>query len=173
MSEIYNTYPKTFTVPEWAVKFKVVLHNKAVVNLPVNISISRNELSGIGISEYLIDGNDMLNFGLYISESKAIDNLPELKDQFFTKYGSEGYQITGRKNKTLSLDGFIIGASLTDMNVKIANLTLLFATEGLRAIKLKDHDLISCFATEGFKVGDIVVYNNGIAAKFNIDLIIV
>lgn len=33
--EIINSYPKTFTVPEGAVKFKVVVHDKSLSDLPV------------------------------------------------------------------------------------------------------------------------------------------
>lgn len=39
MSEIFNSYPKTFTVPEGAVKFKVVVHNKALADLS-NIDVN-------------------------------------------------------------------------------------------------------------------------------------
>jgi len=39
MSEIYNSYPKTFTIPEGAVKFKVVVHGKTLADLP-NIDIN-------------------------------------------------------------------------------------------------------------------------------------
>ena len=173
MSEIYNSYPKTFTVPEGAVKLKVVIHNKAVADIPINISINRDELQGAGTSDYLIDRYDMSNFGLYISSIKDIDNLSELKSQFYTKYGSEGYQIVDRKNKVLLLNGFIIGNSISDFNVKIANLTLLFATEGLRSIKLKDEDLIQCFAKDGFTVEKVMVFNNLVAGIFSIGLTIV
>lgn len=173
MPEIFNTYPKTFTVPLGAVKFKVVIHNKAVADVPINVSINRNELEGTGTSDYLIDGFDMSNFGLYISSTKDIDNLPELKSQFYTKYGSEGYQIVDRKNKTLSLNGFVIESSISDFNIKIANLTLLFATEGLRSIKLKDEDLIQCFAKDGFTVEKVMVFNNLVAGIFSISLTIV
>ena len=173
MSEIYNSYPKTFTVPDGAVKFKAAVHDKIISDIPINISMGRGELSGTGTSDYLIDGFDMSNFGLYISSTKDIDSLPELKSQFYTKYGSEGYQIVNRKNKTLTLNGFIIATSISDFNVKIANLTLLFATEGLRSVKLKDEDLISCFAKDGFKIENVMVFTNLVAAIFSIELMIV
>ena len=41
MSEIYNTYPQTFTVPNGAVKFKVVVHDKILSDL-ANIDIQFN-----------------------------------------------------------------------------------------------------------------------------------
>lgn len=135
--------------------------------------------SGVsGTSNYTIDSIPFLSFGLYLSKAEALHDLPELKEQQFTKYGSEGYQITKRQNKTLEINGFIIGSSLADFQDKIQKLYKVFSSaglissEGLRTIVLNGVTVV-CFATSGFSVDNILLFNQGMIANFSISLIIV
>jgi len=129
-------------------------------------------LPASGISTYTIDSIPFLSFGLYLSKAEALHDLPELKEQQFTKYGSEGYQIVKRKNNTLEFNGFITGSSLSDFQSKIQALYKVFSSAGTRSIVLNGVTVV-CFATSGFKVDNIFLYNLGVIAKFRMSLIAV
>jgi hypothetical protein len=122
---------------------------------------------------YSFDKIPFSYFGIYLSKPESLHDLPELKEQFFTKYGSEGYQIVKRKNKTFDFNGFIIGNSLADFQDKIKALYLLFSSSGTRQVKLNNEIYVECFATEGFKVENIYLYNNMVIANIKISLICV
>lgn len=130
-------------------------------------------LPASGVSNYTIDSIPFLSFGLYLSKSEALHDLPELKQQQFTKYGLEGYQIVKRKNNILEIEGFIAGASLSEFQSKIQALYKVFSQAGTRTIVLDTKTTVVCFATSGFKVDNIILYNLGVICKFEISLMIV
>jgi hypothetical protein len=123
-----------------------------------------------GLSNYTIDGIPFLSFGLYLSKAEALHALPELKEQHFTKYSSEGYQIVKRQNKTFEFNGFIIGTTLADFQSKVSALYKLFSSSETRNIKINDEIDVDCFATEGFKVDNVYLYNNLMIANISISL---
>jgi hypothetical protein len=129
-------------------------------------------LPASGVSSYTIDSIPFASFGLYLSKAEALHDLPELKEQFFTKYGSEGYQIVKRKNNTLEFDGFITGTSLADFQSKIRSLYKIFASPGTRTMNLNGVSIV-CFATSGFSVENVFFYNLGLIGKFKMSLIVV
>jgi hypothetical protein len=128
-------------------------------------------LPASGTSNYTIDNIPFLSFGLYLSKAEALHDLPELKEQQFTKYGAEGYQIVKRKNNTLDFNGFIIGSSLADFQSKIQSLYKLFSSSGTRTIVLNNETTITCFATEGFKVENVYLYSGLVIANFKMSLL--
>jgi len=130
-------------------------------------------LQAAGSSNYTIDAIPFSSFGLYLSKAEALHDLPELKNQQFTKYGAEGYQIVKRQNKTLDFNGFITGASLSDFQSKVSALYKLFSSSGTRNIKINDEINADCFATEGFKIDNILLYNNLMIANFTMSLLCV
>jgi len=123
-------------------------------------------------SNYEIDSIPFASFGVYVSKPESIFSLPELKEQQFTLYGAEGYQIVKRKAKTLEIDGFISSTSLADFIEKIQALYKVFSSAGLRTINLNNKILVTCFAIEGFKVSNVIVFNSGVIANFHIILIV-
>ena len=129
------------------------------------------ELPATGSSNYTIDSIPFASFGLYVTKPGSVFNLPELKDQQFTIYGSEGFQIVKRKTKNLEIDGFIVGSSLADFISKIQALYKVFSSAGTRNMTLNNIITAECFSTEGFKVSDVIVYTNGVIANFHISLI--
>ena len=135
------------------------------------VDLSGGTLPATGISAYMIDDIPMLSFGLYYSKGGGLRNLSELKEQLFTKYGSEGYQMSRRKNRSFEIKGVIMASSLSDFQDKIKALYLLFSSSGLRPIIINNEIIIECFAVEGFKVDGVYLYDNGIIANFNINLI--
>lgn len=120
-------------------------------------------LPAVGDNAYTIDAIPFSSFGLYLSKAEALHDLPELKEQFFTKYGSEGYQIVKRKNKTLEFNGFIIGTSLSDFQDKVKALYKLFSSAGTRNVKINGQINIDCFAVNGFTVENVCFYGQVIA----------
>ena len=120
-------------------------------------------LPSTGSDKYTIDEIPFSSFVLYLSKAEALHNLPELKEQLFTQYGSEGYQITKRKNKTLEFNGFIVGTSLTDFQSKVSALYKLFSSAGTRNIKINDEINVDCFAVEGFTIDNVHFYGQVIA----------
>jgi hypothetical protein len=121
---------------------------------------------------YMIDNIPFSSFGLYLSKPDGLHNLSEPKEQFFTQYGQEGYQIVKRKHKTLEMNGFVMGTSLSDFTSKIQSLYKVFSSSGTRTIVLNTITTVECFATEGFKVSDVHYSSSGVIARFNINLII-
>jgi hypothetical protein len=154
-------------IPEYfnGVAKVVMTFREPVVNLSGTLPAS-------GVSNYTIDSIPFLSFGLYLSKAEALHDLPELKEQHFTKYGSEGYQITKRKNNTLEFTGFIIGSSLVDFKSKIQSLYKVLSSAGTRIMNLNGVTVV-CFATSGFTVDNIILYNQGMIANFKMNLIVI
>lgn len=136
-----------------------------------SISIT-GTLPDTGESKYTIDSIPFLSFGLYLSNFKELQDIPEMKDQYFTKYLQEGYQITKRNHSTLEINGFIIGNSLSDFNSKVQSLYLIFSSSGERTIKLNNIISVECFAVDGFETSNIYVTSTVVIANFNISLIV-
>lgn len=142
-----------------------------VLREPV-VTLTGGALPATGANNHQFDGIPFVSFGLYLSASKDFRQLAEMKDQNFTKYGSEGWHIVKRKEKTLLIEGFIVASSLADFQAKIKALYLLFKSSGLRTIVLRSAT-VTCFATQGFKVDNIYLFTNGMVANFSISLICV
>lgn len=134
------------------------------------VTLTGGTLPAVATSAYTFDGIPFASFGLYLSDAKELDALPEMKEQFFTSYATEGYQITKREANNLELNGFIIATSLADFNSKILALYKLFSSAGVRNVKLNDEVNIECFATEGFQVSDVIVHSGGVVSRFTIKL---
>lgn len=134
------------------------------------VTLTGGTLPAVATSAYTFDGIPFASFGLYLSDAKELDALPEMKEQFFTAYATEGYQITKREANNLELNGFIIATSLADFNSKILALYKLFSSAGVRYVKLNDEVEIECFAKDGFQVSDVIVHSSGVIAGFTISL---
>ncbi len=109
---------------------------------------------------YTIDTIPFFNYGLFLSEYDGNANLAEVKSQYFTEYGKEGYQITKRNGNILELNGFIIGSSLADFQSKLTVLYDLFKASGTRIIVL-DNEPMECFCVDGFEI-----YNAHLIGQF-------
>lgn len=121
---------------------------------------------------YTIDTIPFTDYGLLISGHEGQSNLLDMKTQFFTIYGKEGYQISKRVGNTLTINGFIIASGLIDFQSKITALQTLFKASGLRSVVL-DQDAISCFCVNGFEIDKVYIYPNEAFARFKINLLIV
>jgi len=128
-------------------------------------------LPASGSSANMIDSIPFLSFGLYLSKAKALHDLPDVKQQHFTKYGEEGYQIVKRKTKNLDLKGFIIGNSLVDFTTKVQALYKAFSSAGERSIVIDTNTTVTCFAVDGFNVNNITLHSGGVIGNFNSSLI--
>jgi len=120
---------------------------------------------------YTIDTISFFSYGLFLSEYDGQAHLLDPKNQFFTVYAKEGYQITKRNGNTLDFNGFVIGASQADLISKINVLYGIFIAPGTRTIVL-DNNPIECFSKDGFEITN--VHLAGIFyGKIKIKLIIV
>lgn len=136
------------------------------------VDLSGGTLPSTGSGSYTIDDIPFTSFGLYVNKSDKAFNLPELKEQYFTKYGQEGYQIGYHKNRTLTIDGTIMADDTDAFLINIKNLYLAFSSEGEREIKKNNEVRLKCFATEGFEVSEVMVFNNVVIGRFSIELIV-
>lgn len=118
-----------------------------------------------------IDGVPFSSYGLTILKSGGQHDLGESKDKYFTKYGAEGYQITKRKNRILSLNCLLIGSSISDFQDKVKALYLCFKSSGSRTIILDYEKEITCFAADGFSISNIYLYNNSMIGTLKINLL--
>lgn len=114
----------------------------------------------------------MTDYGLHISKQDGSVHLLEPKEQFFTAYGKQGYQVTKHKANELDLWGFIVADDLADFQTKTTALYNVFKASGLRAIEL-EASAINCFAKDGFNITKVHVFSNAVYAQFNIKLTIV
>ena len=121
---------------------------------------------------YKINNKPMTNYGLHISKHDGHIHLFEPKEQFFTVYGKQGYQITKRKANILHLKGFLIADNLADFMAKVAELNTVFSDPGIKAVELDTHT-VNCFAEKGSKVTGMYVFTNAVYAKYEIKLTIV
>jgi hypothetical protein len=136
------------------------------------VNISGGELPLEGTGFYSIDNIPMQNFGLYVNSSESAYDLPDLKEQYFTKYGVEGIQMVFRKNNTVTINGTLMANNLVSFKQNIKNLYFIFSSSGERIIKKKNEFSINCFAKDGFSVTDIIMFNNLIIGNFSIELMI-
>ena len=136
------------------------------------VVVLTGELPASGTGAYTIDSIPFSSFGLYLSKAERLHDLPGNKEQYFTKYGQEGYQIVKRKHKTLEMNGFVTGSSLSDFTTNIKALYKVFSSAGTRTIVLNTVTSVACFATKGFKVDNIHYSNTGVIARFYINLMV-
>jgi len=148
------------TITEIEIKFR-----EPVVDLTGGV------LPSTGSGRYKIDGIPTTAFGLHVSTQKDRTALPEGKTQYFTKYVSEGYQVTKRQAKKLTLTGFVKGNNLSDFISKIKGLYLLFSSPGLRTLNLNNEIEVQAFAADGFSITNVLVPGE-VIASFSIELLI-
>ncbi len=125
-----------------------------------------------GSSPYLIDSIPMSSLGLYVTRPIGHMDLPDMKECDLTMYGKEAFKLTTRTSKTLTIDGFVVGSSLDEFMTRIKYLLYLFSKSGTRTIKLNDQFSVVCFATKGFRVGEVQVFGTGVIANFRIELMV-
>lgn len=134
------------------------------------VTLTGGSLPSTAIGTYTIDQRTFASFGLYFEGDDNYSQLPGLKDQKFTKYGSEGYQIVKSENRIFELNCLLMASGLVDFTAKIKALYLLFKGANLRNIKINDQVEIDCFAIRGFNISDVVVMSNAVYARFKASL---
>lgn len=157
------------------VKQTKVTYNSGACEVDVSfrepvVTLSGGSLPASGISDYTIDSIPFASFGLYVSKPDAVLDLPKMQETYFTKYGTEGYQIAKRSYEQLKIKGFIIASSVSDFQNKIKALYLLFSSAGERYINLNNEIYRYCFADEGFTVRKIIMGGDTVTAEFNTTL---
>jgi len=126
-------------------------------------------LPSTGTSLWTIDSIPLSSFGVYVS-SDRLNVFPQMKQQFFTKYGSEHYQICRRGESTIVVNGFITGTSIEDFKTNVSALYKLFSSPGERSLKVIHPVTIKCFAKNGFNISNVFVFDNLVIGNFSIEL---
>lgn len=144
---------------------------KIVMTMREPVVTITGTIPATGTSAYTIDSVSMTSYGLYYSKGSGMRSLSELKEQLYTKYGAEGYQMTRRKARNFGIHAFVMGSSISDFQDKISALYKCFSSAGMRSIIINNEIEVECFSVEGFKVSDIHLFNNGMIANFDMNLI--
>ena len=107
-------------------------------------------LPTVGANANKIDGIPMGSFGLYYSSGDGFRSIANMKEGKFSKYGSEGYQMTKRDPEILTFNGFLLATSLQSFDSNVKALYKLFAGAGLRTFVLSTYVQVIGFLTNGF-----------------------
>lgn len=136
------------------------------------VDITGGVIPGVGESNYEIDGIPFKAFGMYVSKVSGWGSTPEQQQEYFTSYGKEGYQITGRDISEVFVNVFLLADSMNELTTKIRALWALFSSPGLREVKLKDWT-IDALIKDGFKVDKIYANGGNVTATINMKMIAV
>lgn len=87
---------------------------------------------------------------------------PETKQEYFTIYGREGYQVAKTEAPILEIELLFKGNNWTDFTSKVRSFSALLAKEGLRRINMPNDKLREFFVTEGMQVTRVLRNGNEI-----------
>lgn len=121
---------------------------------------------------YSIDTIPLTNYGLIVSQQQGLPDLPRLKEEFFTVFGTEGFQTVKHQGNVLQLSGYIIAENATDFKDKTEALNALFSAPGIRSLILST-SAINVVAFNGFKVPNVYIFSNAAFGRFEMELNIV
>ena len=150
-----------------------------ITNGGANILISFREpivdltgsIPAVGSSDTNIDGIPFSSFGLYFSSVLGQRDLQEMKEQYFTSYETEGFQITKRQSNILNINGFIVGTSIADFKDKVSSLYALYSSANTKNITLSGNNYGYHFPVNGFSITDVIVSNDLVIGRFNSEFI--
>lgn len=155
------------------------VHLKGLTTIIINMREPQPDLSG-GVlpvtdlsSAYLADRIPLKSFGLVISKTQGRSDQQEFKNEYYSIYGKEGYQINGRKHNEIKINGFIRANDLASFQANIKALWKLFTDEGLRKVRLNDYITIESFMTDGFRIENIKKQNGLMLGEVSLSLIAV
>ncbi len=142
---------------------------KIVIRFREPVVTLAGTLPATGTSLFTIDSIPLSSFGLYVS-SDSLNSFPSLQEQFFTKYGSEHYQVCRRGESAVLINGFVTASSVENFKTNVSNLYKLFSSSGERSLKVIHPVTIKCFAKNGFNISNVFVFDNLVIGNFNIEL---
>lgn len=82
---------------------------------------------------------------------------PQTKQEYFTAYENEGYQITKTEASVLEIELLFKGENWTDFIAKVQGFNALLAKEGIRSIDMPNDKMREFFVTEGTNMSRIIV----------------
>ena len=143
-----------------------------------NVNLVGGALPPVDVSDYTIDGRPFIDFGLYPSNFNSGLELNDMKDQYFTRIESEGWQNAKRKPQIYNFKATLIGTTFSNFQSKVRALYLLFSVQGLRTFVINNEITIECFAEKGFEITDVYMGNVGMnstditVGRFSTNLIV-
>lgn len=121
---------------------------------------------------YRLDNIALADYGIYVSSKTGVLDLLEGKEQYFTKYAQEGFQVTKRKGNEIEVKGFVIGDDLADFKTKLNNFGTALISAGTRTLTDLDGNDYNCFNKEGFKIDQVFIPGQ-VYARINFKMTIV
>lgn len=103
-----------------------------------------------------IDGILLSDIGLLVSEHSGIDDRPAIKNQNFTEWQHEGFQVTTPKARTLEFKMAVSAMNYADFRFKVGQYYRLLGGAGVRYVTIND-ETEALFAINGFTISDIVI----------------
>jgi hypothetical protein len=113
-------------------------------------------MSGPEAGIYTIDGLAFGSFGAFLRQSNGLLNSAATKEQEFTSYQTEGYQLTKRQANEIEIDLVFKAESFAGLKSNIADFQNLLTAPGLRFLNVDGYNR-SCFVIDGFTVQGIFV----------------
>jgi hypothetical protein len=124
-----------------------------------------------GVNIYTIDSIPLSSFGLTVTKVIGRCSMSDMKQQNFTIWDQEGYQVTGRKAETITINGIIQATDLTTFQYYTNALYKIFMAPNLRKLMLDDYMTIEGFAIDGFNVSAVQRLSTLMIGQFSIQLI--
>jgi hypothetical protein len=92
---------------------------------------------------------------------------PETKQEHYTSYENEGYQITKTEASVLEIELLFKGENWTDFIAKVQGFNALLAKEGIRSIEMPNDKMREFFVTEGTNMSRIIVNGDQVFGFMN------
>lgn len=124
-------------------------------------SLTGGSIPSTALGAYQIDGIPFASFGLYCAPVESINELPGMKEMYFTKIEAEGWRNAFRKEMEFDLEAVIIGTTLVNFQAKVKNLYAIFMSPGIRTINLNNEISVLGYAADGFSISNIYRGNIG------------
>lgn len=126
-------------------------------------------VTGIDTGIPNIDGVSFQSLNLILTGFNDRFNRPEIKDQQFTAYETEGYQITPSQSLRFEMELAMYGNGYEELQSKIEQLHAIMAAPGIRSVST-GRDSFQAFCPEGFNVTRILIAPNYGLAKIRLKL---
>ncbi len=116
-----------------------------------------------------IDGVAFKDLGMFLTAFNNHLNRPKIKEQQFTFYQTQGYQITPAEALEFELEIIAHAPTFEVLKQNIASLQAALSASGMRTIKI-DESIREVFNVKGFEVSNLKVANGISLCKIKLPL---
>jgi len=148
-------------------------NNVGIVNFTFREPIV--DLSGMvpPVSDPFTTGIDNISFpdlGVCTLSFEGDLNRPQPKQQVYTSYDKEGFQVTKRDFRTIVMKGFIKTESYESFITILKGLYALFSSPGARTLHMPDNTVREFFLKDGFRVSNVEILEDEVFALIEIPM---